>query len=191
MTASTPSPPLIHQKIKDTSPTPEEHDFILWTDGSGYDTGHGASASILLDNETGKKEVRISANSTSTTHRAEFDALLNGLQAALEMRDWNTPADKLRLDQSRVKPSICWFGDSESLMLATYIDEHTGKPAFQRRLNGDLWYRYAYYETAFHITPIHIPRNSMPEHALADRLAGEARLLLKEYMECLKNDHII
>lgn len=182
---------MIHQRIRGTSPTPEEHDFILWTDGSGYDLGFGGSASILLDNETGKREIRVSSASNQSTHRAEFEALLNGLQSVLEIRGWDTPAEKRRLDSTSVKPTICWFGDCESLILAVHIDDKTMEPTFRRRLNGDLWYRYSYYESAFSITPMHIERNSMPEHALADRLASESRMLIKDYLETLKVDNVI
>lgn len=191
MITNSPSPSQVHQQIRGTSPTPEEHDYILWTDGSGYDLGCGGSASILMEIETGKKEFRLSAFSHTSTHRAEFEAFLNGLQSIMDLNKWTTPDEKLKLDKRRIKPTVCWFGDCESLMLSSYVDEKTKEPVFRRRMNGDLWYRYSYYETAFTITPIHIERNSMPEHALTDRLAGEGRLLLKEYLETLQKDHVI
>jgi hypothetical protein len=185
------SPYLIHQKIRGTSQRPDEHDFVLWTDGSGYDIGYTGSASVLLENETGKKEIRISTSSYQSTHRAEFEALLNGLQSILDSKGWDSLAEKKRLDQSIIKPTVCWFGDCESLVLSVYIDDTTKEPMFRRRLNGDLWHRFSYYETAFNITPMYIERNSMVEHALTDRLAGEGRILLKEYMETLKADKVI
>ena len=185
------SPSLIHQKIKGTSPTPEEHDFILWTDGSGYENGCTGSASILVENETGIKEVRISSTSSQSTHRAEFEALLNGLQSILDLKGWGSIEEKRKLDQSAFKPTVYWYSDCESLVLSVYVDEKTKEPAFRRRLNGDLWCRFSFYETAFSITPIHIDRNSMPEQALTDRLAGDSRILIKEYTETLKLDKII
>jgi hypothetical protein len=109
----------------------------------------------------------------------------------MEHKGWDTPAEKIRLDQSRIKPTVCWFGDCESLILSVYIDEETGQPMFRRRLNGDLWCRFSYYETALNITPMYIERNSVPEHKLVDRLASEGRLIVKEYIETLQKDGVI
>lgn len=182
----------LHKKIQSSSPEPQEHDFIIWTDGSGYDFGYSGSSSIILNVSSGKKDFRLNAAYAQTTHRAEFEGLLSGLQCVLEIGGWEKYGAKQKLDQlpQKVKPKVLWYGDNESLILAVYRTE-TGEPYYRRKTSADLWARFEYYERALQISPFYIPRNSLPEHALADRLAGESRQVLKDYVEILLEDQVV
>lgn len=178
--------------IRDTSPSPEEHDFCLWTDGSGcMETGFTGSASLLIERETGRRETRVSANSYQSTYRAEFEAILNGLDSVFHVLGAHNASIKQQLMLSVVKPSVCWYGDNESLMLAAYQPSGEDMPVFRRKSHLDLWARYSYYAEALHITPMCIPRNSMPEHELVDRLSGESRMSLSDYIKTIEEDQII
>ena len=179
------SPHEVHQRIRDTYPKPSEHDFIIWSDGSGHNTGHTASSAIVLNKGTGIKTARLSACDAQSVHRAEFEGLLLGLNCVLEMGGWDREDAKRSLDRATNKPRVCWYTDNEALALSVYRDPDTYEPHYRRKSSGDLWSRLFYYEKALRITPIYIPRNSLPEHALADRLASEASLLLRGYLSAV------
>lgn len=106
----------------------------------------------------------------------------------MELGGWDTDDAKRSLDKITNKPRVCWYTDNEALALAVYRDPVTFEPYYRRKSSGDLWARFFYYESALRITPYYIPRNSVPEHALADRLASESSLLLKGYLAAINND---
>jgi hypothetical protein len=177
----------IHHQIRAQSPDVNAHDFLIYTDGSGYSDGYGGSACLVKSSKHNKREVRLIAYSHTSTDRAEFEALLAGLQSILECMGWDDTAELKALKFKPKKPSVCWFTDRESLVLSIWRDED-GNTIYKRRKQGDLWARFEYYEGLFDITPMLIPRNSMDEHAFVDRLASEARLLVKEYLEVITLD---
>lgn len=182
------SPQEIHQRIKDTSPTPTEHDFIIWSDGSGHISGHSGASAIIRNNSTGETRARLSSTYAQSVHRAEFEGLLLGLHCVLEFGGWDTDDAKRSLDKITNKPRVCWHTDNEALALSVYRDPDTCEPFYRRKSSGDLWARFFYYESALRITPIFIPRNSLPEHALADRLASESSLIIKGYLSAINID---
>lgn len=179
------SPQEVHQRIRDTYPKPSEHAFTVWSDGSGHNSGHAASSAVVRNNASGVTEARLSACYAQNTHRAEFEGLLLGLHCVLEMGGWDTEESKSRLDKITNKPRVCWYTDNESLALSVFRMPDTSEPYYRRKSSGDLWARFFYYERALLITPLYIPRNSLPEHALADRMASEASLMLKGYLEVI------
>lgn len=177
-----------HNKIRMLSPAEEDHDFVLYTDGAGYTDSYAASASIMTsDKYRIGRAVRVAAFNGQSTDRAEFEALLHGLQSIVDTMGWGSPGKIKDLQRRALKPSVCWYSDRESLVLAVYRDE-TGEPFYRRERQKDLWARLEFYETLFCITPMYIPRNSKPHHATADRLASECRILLKDYMGVITED---
>ena len=177
----------IHLQIRASCPDQEAHDFVVYTDGSGYSDGYGGSASYMRSEKHDKEETRLASFSHVSTDRAEFEALLMGLQSILECMGWTGKGDTKRLEASPNKPTVCWFTDRESLVLSIWRDED-GQTIFRRKKQKDLWARFEFYETLFDISPFLIPRNSEEEHAFVDRLASEGRLLVKEYYEIVKLD---
>lgn len=178
----------IHRQIRAACPSEEAHDFIVVTDGSGFSDGYGGSSSIILSDKFAKREIRMAGFSHTSTDRAEFEGLLMGLQGILEIMDWTKEGDIKRLQFSPKKPTVCWYTDRESLVLSIWRDEN-GDTVYQRRKQGDLWARFEFYEKLFDISPFLIDRNSTKEHVHADRLASEARLLVKEYLEIVSIDN--
>lgn len=177
----------IHRQIQAACPNEDAHDFILYTDGSGYIDGYGGSASLLLSKRHAKREVRLTAASHTTTDRAEFEAMLDGLQGILECMDWTSQSETKNLRFLPRKPTVCWYTDRESLVLSIWKDED-GNTIYKRKKQGDLWARFSYYEQLFDISPFLIERNSTEEHAYVDRLASESRLIVKEYLEVITLD---
>jgi len=177
----------IHRQIQASCPNKEAHDFVVYTDGSGYTDGYGGSASYMRSQKYDKQETRLASFSHTTTDRAEFEALLMGLQSILECMDWTSKSDIERLSSQPNKPTVIWFTDRESLVLSIWRNED-GETIFRRKKQKDLWARFEFYESVFDISPILIPRNSEDEHAFVDRLASESRLLVKEYLEIVKLD---
>jgi hypothetical protein len=180
---------------KDILPTSEPYRFTLWTDGSGCNVkenegaGFMGSCAIIQDNLNSKIETRVSAGFAGSVYRAEFEALLLGLQGILEIGGWD--GNKEALDKTSSKPTICWYTDCQSLFMSVLRDPETGLPVYGRKACGDLWARFGYYETAFFITPNHIKRNSLPEQALADRVSGECRLVISDYLYTLQVDSVL
>jgi len=160
---------------------------VIHTDGSGYTDGFGGSASLMVSKKYAKREVRLLAHSHTTTDRAEFEALLLGLQSILETMDWTDEKKIAAMQVSPKKPTVCWYTDRESLVLSIWRDENNDT-IYTRRKQKDLWARFNFYETLFDVSPILIQRNSTPEHEHVDRLASEVRLIVKEYLEIINID---
>jgi len=180
-------PQQIHARIRELYPDPNTHDFILYTDGSGHADGYGGSACLVQSNSHKKRAIHLAAYSNTSTDRAEFEGLLNGLQSIVEMMQWKSPSDYAALEQRPRKLTVGWVTDRESLALSVWRQED-GTTVYQRKKQGDLWARYEYYEKIFLVTPYVIARNSTTTHAYVDRLASEARILIKEYMEILQTE---
>lgn len=177
----------IHKQIRESCPSEEAHDFIIHTDGSGYVDGYGGSASYMVSKRYNRKETRVLSSSHTTVDRAEFEALLLGLQSIIDSMGWVNRGDINRLKDSPNKPTVMWFADRESLILSVWRDSD-GRTICKRKKQADLWARFEFYEQLFDITPILIPRNSNSEHRFVDKLASESRMLVKEYYEVLQLD---
>jgi len=178
----------IHSQIRASCPNEKAHDFIIYTDGSGYTDGYGGASSLMVSKKYGLRETRLISYSHVTTDRAEFEALLSGLQSIVESMGWSKVSKVKELMELPVKPSVCWYTDRESLALAIWRDEN-GETIYKRKTSGDLWARFEFYEQIFDISPFCIERNSTEEHAYVDKLASESRLIVKEYFEILKIDN--
>lgn len=165
------------------APRPEEHDYVLYTDGSGHENGWGAHASVAKCNAEPGHILRCTGNYGSTVQRNELSAFLDGLQAIadhalrrvmrLALREvapknpWNT-----FLGDDRI--TVMWFTDRQNLAKALLYDE------WQRPLNGrnnerDLWMRYTAMAKHFCVTPLQVPRNTVRAQAVCDELCSVAR----------------
>lgn len=187
--------------LRDAAPGPAEHDYVLYTDGSGDVEGWGASASVLdyidLDRESeGRvataRAVQVSAAYGSTVQRREFTAMLDGLHSALthaidlwEERMLSDPAERYESRNTRLtgpdRVSVLWITDRANLAKSLLFYED-GEAVNARSFEKDLWMRYSAMAKHFCVTPMLIPRNSIPEQALCDALCGDARLAFKTSM---------
>jgi hypothetical protein len=110
--------------------------------------------------------------------RAEFQALLMGLQTILDEMDWN---DELSLERLRRRPAtVYWMCDRESLVKSVRRAEN-GEPEYKRRIGKHLWAQFDFYEPLFHITAVWVKRDTNSFHSVADRVASENRILLRDY----------
>jgi len=151
-------------------------DFLLYTDGSGYQDGFSGFCSTFvsqIQNQPGRG-TRMGSMSGSTVDRAEMTALLEGLQAIWEFLEtipkYNLPGRK---------PTIHWYTDRESLALSV-----SGE--YKRSSSMDLWKRFAWYEEQFDITPQWVERETdFPEFKACDLHASTNRVIIKNYIETL------
>lgn len=180
----------IHHQIRTLSPSPREHDFVLYTDGAGWQDSFGASASLMESERYGHRIIRVASFHGQSTDRAEFEAMLNGLQSIMDAMSWTKPIKLEQLRNQLIKPSVYWVSDRESLVLSVYRDS-TGKTVYKRRSQPDLWKRFEFYEEHLQVTPIYVPRDTDDKHNLCDRLASEARVLMKDYVDILTTNGVI
>jgi len=151
-------------------------DFLLYTDGSGYQDGFSGFCATFISQVPGHldKGTRMGSMSGSTVDRAEMTALLEGLQA---IADFLETVPKFRLGNQKI--TIQWFTDREAL--AKSVDRTYG-----RHSSPDLWVRFEYYEKMFDITPQWVERETeFPEFKACDLHASTNRVILKSYIESL------
>lgn len=104
--------------------------------------------------------------------RSEFMALLIGLQSILDDMDWNNGP---RLKAMSVIPvKVAWYSDRESLVKSVNNE-------YGRKAQPDLWHWLGWYEQYFNVHGIHVKRETNPLQSLTDRLASEARIVIKDY----------
>lgn len=177
------------------APLPEEHDYVLYTDGSGHSQGWGAYAAIAKYSPTGEHIIRASGNYGSTVQRNELSAFLDGMHAIadhqlrrviqLGLREvapknaWNTFVGDDRI-------TVLWYTDRQNLAKALLYDED------QRPLNGrnnerDLWLRYSSMSKHFCVTPFQVPRNSVPAQAVCDEMCTIARSAMLQALPHFQN----
>jgi ribonuclease HI len=161
-----------------------DYDFFLFTDGSGHQDGYGGWASLIISPKWNVAEARMAACKGTTVERAEFEALLLGLQSILEKLKLENAAGYARLERTPMR--VFWLSDRESLVLSVKKNPD-GSTVYRRKASPDLWARFAWYEKYFDVTPRHAKRESNPHHNLVDRLASDARVLVKDYMELPDN----
>ena len=189
------------------APAPEEHDFILYTDGSGCTKGWGASASIieqidLFEDEgarrVGNTRVLVSATYGSSVQRRELSAFLDGIHEILrvraedfldqELEDWSEIDRKNVLNNfsgpNRV--SVLWFTDRMNLAKSLLFDEH-GDLLNARSSEVDLWLRFSAMARYVCITPMCLPRNINPKQGMCDALCGIARRSLMSQTESMED----
>jgi hypothetical protein len=104
------------------------------------------------------------------TGRAEFTAILSGLNALMDINDWRNDLKNLIV----FKKNILIISDRQDLVGS--INNY-----YSRKANGDLWASFNWYEKYFKIEAVHVPRETVPMHKVADRVASELRMQLKAF----------
>jgi hypothetical protein len=190
------------------APAPEEHDFVLYTDGSGCTKGWGASASIIEQIEFSADEdvrrvaegrrVLVSATYGSSVQRRELTAFLDGIHEILrvrtedfldqELEDWSEIDRKNVLNNftgpNRV--SVLWFTDRMNLAKSLLFDER-GDLLNARSSEVDLWLRFSAMARYVCVTPMCLPRNENPKQEMCDSLCGIARRRLMSCRESMED----
>lgn len=189
------------------APTPEEHDFILYTDGSGCTKGWGASASIIeqIEFDAGEdvrrvadgRRVLVSATYGSSVQRRELTAFLDGLHEILrvrsedfldqELEDWSEIDRKNVLNNftGPNRASVLWFTDRMNLAKSLLFDER-GDLLNARSSEVDLWLRFSAMARYVCVTPMCLPRNINPKQGMCDALCGIARRALMAQTESME-----
>lgn len=198
----------VFEWLEEVAPDPYEHDYILYTDGSGCTEGWGGYAAVweridLLGQFRAPISTGLLVSSTygSTVQRCEFNALLDGVHAILTERGRELQEqarlvkdDELlyRLGTQGIlnqftgpdRISILWYTDRANLAQSMLHDE-AGDPLFSRGKERDLWLRWSFMAKHVCLTPMCRPRNVVAGQALCDNLAGQARALLKGAQESM------
>lgn len=179
--------------LEEIAPSPEEHDFVMSTDGSGCARGWGASASIIQEvslgefsRVLGKYQPIIRATYGSTVQRREFSAFLDGLHEILrlkmgevpELEDDGEPKLDTRLHFTGDKRiTVLWYTDRANLAKSLLFDEDN-VVLNKRTTETDLWMRYASFARFFCITPMWTDRNLIPAQKMCDTLCDIARKMM-------------
>lgn len=190
--------PHLFSWLDTVAPSPMEHDFVLYTDGSGCSKGWGASASIIekVDLTSGCEwrrvvdtRVLVSATYGSTVQRRELSAFLDGIHEILRMRTEDfldqELGDSTEIDRNRVlnnftgagRVSVLWYTDRMNLAKSLLFDD-CGGALNARSTEADLWLRYSAMSRHVCVTPMCLPRNQIPNQAACDKLCGIARRVL-------------
>lgn len=189
--------------FRETAPREMEHDYLLYTDGSGCTKGWGGYASLIheidLDSETGFRGVArswplIAGTYGSTVQRCEFNAMIDGVHSIISKKcadivDEAKYDDEMRytlgsegvMSQLRGpdRLTIMWFTDRANLA-SSFLFNEDGSPHNARDKERDLWMRWSWMSRHVCITPIAIPRNSIDEQAVCDAWAGAARAAMRD-----------
>jgi len=152
--------------------------FIMYTDGSGRDIdGYGGCSVFVQDTMTKKLHRGFLAMNQTRVSRMEMQAGLIGLRIIADIMDVVKPS-RVKL-YTEIGIPVLWYSDRED-MTRSIRTEETG---YKRRKNGDLWASLEYFEQFLDIDVRHVPRNTLPHQALADRVAGRMRELIKAYVK--------
>ena len=157
----------LSQFLRDQELHPGQWDLLLFGDGSGQQWSSGGGfCAFLVDTRRQLRAHIVGARSHTTVNRMELGAYVEALSFHYNYLLEN------RLERP---PYRVWiFSDSEYVVKC-------GSRVYERKANRDLWVSLDWYETrGYQLRWRWIPRNSTPLHAMADRLAGRARLALKE-----------
>lgn len=165
--------------------------WILVSDGSGYQDGYGGYCSYVIHiDDKYPPKIAAAAIKETTVERAEFLALLSGLEmittylAEGAIKEGSMAETKLEVKQ----PVLQWITDRESLALCVLKDPKTKEPVYARRSTPDLWRAFSYYEKLYSICPVFCPRQSNSQHDIADEIASDLRVQVKEYFEWRKEN---
>ena len=194
--------PDVFDWLEEVAPDPYEHDYILYTDGSGCDVGWGGYAAVWERIEK-TEEIRepvetgalVSGTYGSTVQRSEFNAFLDGVHSILtarcrEIKDQaQRTEDGLALYEMGTQGvlsqlsgpdrlTILWYTDRNNLA-KSFLHDESGSPLCSRDKERDLWLRWSFMARHVCITPMCRPRNVVDGQAVCDELAGVARSLLK------------
>jgi hypothetical protein len=185
--------------LEAVAPDPYEHDYVLYTDGSGCVKGWGGYAAVyekidLVDSLRCpvNSGVVMAATYGSTVSRSEFNAFLDGVHKILTDRcaELQDRADSDSEFAYRIgtegmlnqitgpdRISIIWYTDRNSLAQCLLFDDK-GEPLMTRSKERDLWLRWSLMAKHVCVTPMCRPRNAVKGQELCDELAGSARSAL-------------
>lgn len=198
----------VFEWLETVAPDPYEHDYVLYTDGSGCTEGWGGYAAVweridLQDNYRApiSSGTLVTATYGSTVQRSELNAFLDGVHAILTERSRAIIEQAKLIDDKTAlfnigtngvlnqftgpdRLSILWYTDRSNLAQALLHDEN-GEPLCARTKDRDLWLRWSFMAKHVCITPMCRARNVVDGQAACDALAGSARALLKSAKESL------
>ncbi len=191
----------VFEWLEEVAPDPYQHDYVLYTDGSGCTAGWGGYAAVWERIDLhGEFRAPISQGCLvtgtygSTVSRSEFNALLDGVHSILteRARELREQAEAAR-DEAQLyklgtegilnqftgpeRVSILWYTDRNSLAQSFLYNER-GDPLNAKTKERDLWLRWSFMAKHVCITPMCRPRNVVDGQAVCDELAGVARKLL-------------
>lgn len=187
----------VYDWLEEVAPDPFEHDYVLYTDGSGCTRGYGGYAAIYEkidlredERQVVDSKVLVSATYGSTVQRCEFTAFLDGVHAILrdrvgELKDQAAAGDdelKYKYGSEGIlnqilgpdRISILWYTDRANIAGGFLFDEN-GDPFVERSTEKDLWMRWSFMAKHICLTPMHRGRNVVNGQAICDGLAGAAR----------------
>ena len=150
----------------------KKFEYIIVCDGSGYTDHVGGFGAIILGNKPvgSMYEVTFGCSMHMETGRAEFTAILSGLNALLDTKKWRN-----NVDLSQVfKKHILIVSDREDLVGSI-------NKVYGRKANKDLWASFEWYEKYFDIEAVHVKRETVELHKAVDRVASELRMQLKAF----------
>jgi hypothetical protein len=190
--------------VEENAPDPSEHDFILYTDGSGCDRGWGGWGAVLqrvsLVGDTRQitsSECLFAGTYGSTVQRSEMNAFLEGIHRVLhtraeEIREEAIIDDTLRYEIGRDgilhkltgpdRPTVLWYTDRANLAKSLLFGED-GDVLNSRSTETDLWMRWSAMARHVCVTPLATPRNTVDGQTACDSLAGLAREILKNNLQ--------
>lgn len=150
----------------------KKFDYTIICDGSGYTDHVGGFGAIILGNKPSGPvyEVTYGCSMHMETGRAEFTAILSGLNALMDINDWRNDLKNLIV----FKKNILVISDRQDLVGS--INNY-----YSRKANGDLWASFNWYEKYFNVEAVHVPRETVPMHKVVDRVASELRMQLKAF----------
>lgn len=150
----------------------KKFDYTVICDGSGYTDHVGGYGAIILGHKPGGPvyEVTYGCSMHMETGRAEFTAILSGLNALLDINNWRDKISTLKI----CKKNILIVSDRQDLVGSI-------NKVFNRKANGDLWACFEWYEKIFKIEAVHVKRETVELHKAVDRVASELRMQLKAF----------
>jgi ribonuclease HI len=152
-------------------------DFLLFTDGSGYQDGFGGWACLAKTRFQERRLLRVGCASGTSVDRMEMTAMVEGMQMIIDFLNENPNALR-RLDGTA---SVTWYSDRES-MVKSALGE------YDRSNEPDLWHRYVGFQTRLRIEPVFIKRETdFPEFQEVDLHASTGRIIIKNYFEGVIN----
>jgi hypothetical protein len=157
-------------------------DLILYTDGSGRELdGYSGYAALVRTANGSARRFVMGCMSESTTDRAEFMALLEGLRMCTELWKRNLGTELEAPGAERPRPLICWYSDRESLVMSV-------RKVYARDNCPDLWAAFQYYEDLFEIESHNVTEpftETDPSFVDVDLQSSTMREVLKQY--CLNS----
>ena len=166
-----------------------DYEFQLYTDGSGHNDRFAGYCVVGKSDKYKKLFSSASAIYGADTERAEFEAVLAGLQGILDVMEWNNGQARELLRARR--PTVFWVTDREHLVGAL-LKKADGTYEYRRKSTPDLWARFEWYERLFNITAVWRERNTLAWQAYADTIASECRTLMKNFvLDCRQDNRLI